>query len=98
MAAILPFLDHLTYKDYDNVYEPSEDTFLLCDAINQDVGDIIASNPFFVLEVGSGSGCVITYAVKTLRQNGVCSYAMATDINPTAALTTTRTALHNNVR
>lgn len=35
-AAILPNLDHFDLNDAKHVYEPSDDTFLLCDSINKD--------------------------------------------------------------
>jgi len=31
-----PDFGHLTQKDFLNIYEPSEDTFLLLDALSQD--------------------------------------------------------------
>jgi release factor glutamine methyltransferase len=52
MAAILPDLNELTMKDYEFVYEPSDDTFLLCDAIEKDRKDIIINRPKLVLEIG----------------------------------------------
>lgn len=40
--AILPNLDQFVMQDAENVYEPSDDTFLLCDAINLDKDFIFA--------------------------------------------------------
>lgn len=44
---------HLKTTDYRNVYEPSEDSFLLIDSMQLDL-DFIKENvkPLFVLEVG----------------------------------------------
>jgi release factor glutamine methyltransferase len=70
-TAPLPSLDHLTFQDYQNVYEPSDDTYLLLDALQYEFGQggndgeegqchfySIAEQQgsFRVLEIGCGSG------------------------------------------
>ena len=55
----LPDLSHLGSKDFERVYEPSDDTFLLVDALAADAGELLRRNPAVCLEVGSGSGCVL---------------------------------------
>ena len=66
-AATLPSLDHLLMADYDNVYEPSEDTYLMCDALNNDRSELQEMGCRLVLEIGSGSGCNITYLASLLQ-------------------------------
>lgn len=88
-----PLLSHLSVKDYDNVYEPAEDSFLLIDALEQDLTLLRSLNPSLCVEVGSGSGVVITAVAKALR--GSC-YCVAVDINPVACDITQRTARHND--
>lgn len=93
-------------EDYDCVYEPAEDTYLMCDALLQDEELLLAQKPRIVLEIGSGSGCNITYLSQLLKQGQQegelgedCSscIAIATDINERAVDVTKRTAAANHV-
>ena len=52
MTAKLPDLDQLKMKDYEFVYEPSDDTFLICDALENDRLQIISSRPKIAIEIG----------------------------------------------
>jgi tRNA1(Val) A37 N6-methylase TrmN6 len=96
-TAKLPSLDHLTMEDYECVYEPSDDTFLLCDALENDREEMTESRPQIVMEVGCGSGCVITFLSMLLKEQGISALSIATDINPKAAAVTLRTAAANKV-
>ena len=98
MRAVLPSLEHFSFQDYENFYEPSDDTFLLCDALEQDRALIKQQSPKLVLEIGAGSGCVITFLSMLLRDEGIICKSMATDINPMALEATRRTASANNVK
>ena len=53
-VAKLPNLDHFTIRDYDNFYEPSDDTFLMCDTLLQDLNRNVVSEvcPHVCLEIG----------------------------------------------
>ncbi len=33
----LPYLEHFSYSDYDEFYEPREDTYLLMDVLNSEM-------------------------------------------------------------
>lgn len=48
-----PKLDHFSFKDYDRFYEPSEDTFLLLDTL-QEERDFILNHlkPLVCVELG----------------------------------------------
>jgi release factor glutamine methyltransferase len=50
--AELPDLDHLTMDDFRHIYEPSDDTFLLMDALEADARDLKARKPRIVVEIG----------------------------------------------
>ena len=87
----VPSLDHATFDDWNRVYEPSEDTFLLLDALFADRAALRASKT--IVEIGPGSGVVATYLAK-LTQNNV----VAVDINEAACALTMRTADANGAR
>ena len=47
-----PNLEHLTHADFENVYEPAEDTFLFLDALEQEEKYLRAIDPSICVEVG----------------------------------------------
>lgn len=50
-----PDLSHLAAKDYEHVYEPAEDTFLLLDALEEDEKELKDLHPSISLEIGSAA-------------------------------------------
>lgn len=89
-----PYQNHIKKEDFNYVYEPAEDSFLLIDALEKDLEYLNKKNPTFCLEVGSGSGVIIT-AFGMVFPNTVC---FSTDINFKACLMSHSTAKHNNVK
>jgi len=95
-TATLPSLDHLLMADYDNVYEPSEDTYLMCDALYNDRAELRSMGCSLVLEIGCGSGCNITYLASLLADSPTKDTgASSADATPNPALTTTTAATDN---
>ena len=84
-------MDHATFQDWNLVYEPSEDTFLLLDALFADRAALRTSR--VIVEIGPGSGVVATYLAKLTHNN-----VLAVDVNEAACALTTRTAAANGAR
>ena len=78
----MPSLNHLHMNDYQNVYEPSDDTYLLIDAIGMDIdtmdkleeskganngGGLVRTNIKRSLEIGCGTGVPSIYLAMRLR-------------------------------
>lgn len=81
--------------DYDKVYEPSEDSFLLLDCFEQELSFI--QHRFngiipLVTEIGAGSGIVTTFVMKNVLPDAIF---LTTDVNPHACETVLQTVKAN---
>ena len=86
-----PDLSHLCSEDYENVYEPAEDSFLLLDVLEMELETIKKTEPIFCVEIGGGSG-IISTALRLQLPNSVF---FVTDINPHACKASLSTAEKN---
>ncbi|WFC94107.1 peptide chain release factor N(5)-glutamine methyltransferase [Malassezia brasiliensis] len=87
-----PDIAHVRRTYGDAVYDPAEDTFALMDALEQDAQ--VLQNTSLCVEIGSGSGCVSTFAAQLV---GPHAAYVCTDINAAATLCTRETAERNHV-
>ena len=91
-----PDYSHLDSTDFERVYEPSEDTFILLDALQSERHHLATQRPLICVEIGSGSGLVLAFLARLLskQEQLVC---IATDINECAAQATRKTLERNRV-
>lgn len=85
--------------DYDKVYEPSEDSFLLLDSLEKDLKllqDRYAKKFSVVCELGPGSGIVTTFMMQNNIPSKDDSIYLAIDISPWALESTVDTAKRND--
>ncbi|KAF8390834.1 hypothetical protein HHK36_023133 [Tetracentron sinense] len=76
---------------HPEVYEPCDDSFALVDALLADRTNLLEHQPTLCMEVGCGSGYVITSLAIMLGQEGSGIHYFATDINPHAVRVTQET-------
>lgn len=75
-------------NSHPEVYDPSDDSFVLVDALLADRARLIEHRPKICLEVGCGSGYVITSLALMLQEEAPGIQFFATDINLHAAAAT----------
>ncbi|CAL5346608.1 unnamed protein product [Camellia sinensis] len=78
-------------SSHPEVYEPCDDSFALVDALLADRTNLLEHRPTLCMEVGCGSGYVITSLALMLGQEAYGAYYIATDINPHAVRVTSET-------
>lgn len=84
--------------DYDKVYEPAEDSFLLLDSLEKDqkfLQEKYNDHLSVVCELGPGSGIATTFMMQNIIPSKNAIY-LALDINPWALESTLDTAKRNN--
>lgn len=99
-SACMPTLDHLKMKDYEQVYEPSDDTFLLIDGLQLALREeeICKERIHTTLELGCGTGVPTVFLAKQLVDGGASSCVhIVTDINPRALQVAQATAASNAI-
>lgn len=79
--------------DYEKVYEPAEDSFLLLDSLEQELDYLQKryKTPV-VVEIGTGSGIVTSFVHKNILPNGLF---LTTDLNPHACRSSKATSKKN---
>lgn len=91
----LPDLSHLGSADFQRVYEPSDDTYLLVDALAADAERLRSLSAGVCIEIGCGSGAVVTHLAKLLPVGS--AVVLASDVNPNAIDATAATARQNGM-
>ncbi|EEB08779.1 prorein methyltransferase Mtq2 [Schizosaccharomyces japonicus yFS275] len=97
MGIPTPNTDHLSEKQFWDVYEPAEDTFALLDALEEDAEELREKykNALpIVVEIGSGSGCVSAFTKYGVLEN-VNSLYFSTDISMLACRASSITMAKN---
>lgn len=97
--AEMPSIDHLKMADYNLVYEPSDDTFLMLDALSYEFRDHPEklSKISNVLEIGCGTGVSTIYLGKLIQNVGNSVKLHVTDINKDAIRIAKETADINGI-
>eukprot|EP00271_Cylindrocystis_brebissonii_P014443 TRINITY_DN3579_c0_g1_i11.p1 TRINITY_DN3579_c0_g1~~TRINITY_DN3579_c0_g1_i11.p1 ORF type:complete len:224 (+),score=13.63 TRINITY_DN3579_c0_g1_i11:597-1268(+) len=94
----LPIAEICLTARHPEVYEPCDDSFALVDAFHADAQFLFDLAPTICLEIGCGSGYVITSLALILSRLGRNRVQLlATDINPFAPLVTQRTLRSHSV-
>ena len=89
-----------------NSYEPDQDSFLFLDSLEKEYSFLLQQNPFFILEIGPGSGIISTFLSRIISFRVFLhllldtihpTLTLAIDINADACKITKRTYDQNKV-
>ncbi|PHJ21019.1 methyltransferase domain protein [Cystoisospora suis] len=62
MKISTPDTSHVGWnRDFPDVYDPAEDTFLFLHALQEDFSFLLRSKPTLIVEIGCGSGCIVSF-------------------------------------
>ncbi|XP_073121456.1 uncharacterized protein [Henckelia pumila] len=78
-------------SSHSEVYDPCDDSFALVDALLADRANLLEQQPSICMEIGCGSGYVITSLALLLGSDVPSAHYIATDINPHAVRVTQET-------
>ncbi|CEF65143.1 HemK methyltransferase family member 2 [Strongyloides ratti] len=78
-----------------SIYDPSNDTFLLMDVLEEHKNELISLKPLLVFEIGSGSG-VVTAFIRKLLESEINFISLTSDVNFNACRCTQETCLMNH--
>ena len=105
-----PDLSFIPLSYFNNVYEPSEDTYIFLDSITDEVDYILNifnnteernnendRDQYNIVEIGTGSGILLTHLSKLLQLNNINIKSIGTDINPYAIELANLTLKNNGV-
>eukprot|EP00127_Corallochytrium_limacisporum_P003880 Clim_evm94s153 gene=Clim_evmTU94s153 len=97
-----PKTAHLGSEDFNHLYEPAEDTFLLMDAIEGDLEHLANLKPALAMEIGCGSGVVLSHlgiVLKAIEETSheIPCHFVGIDINPRATNATYKTGQANKI-
>jgi release factor glutamine methyltransferase len=106
-TAEMPSLNHLKLSDFDQVYEPAADTFLLLDALFYEIEAGIFDDRdehLIMLELGCGSGVPTIFFRQQWQRHATkkgerapALLSFVTDVNPRALEVTRQTAFQNGL-
>ena len=96
-----PSLSFSSSSDFENVYEPSDDSWLFMDALSDEREWLLHSHPNICIEIGCGSGIILCHLALLLK-NGDSREAnlpwfIGTDVNEFALCFSKNTFFHNKV-
>lgn len=87
-------------SDWETVYEPSDDSYLMEDTLIMDKNEILRLKPTFICEVGCGSGYLSACLLKILKETKdpvPLPVSLLVDVNPDALEMSKRVILNNEI-